>query len=339
METRKPLSALNLKSAFIVWGPPHFGPRSKVLARELGVDSLHYVYATTRRGAASALFRYGYQAFKTLLILFRERPRLVFVQSPPSFAVLFVYLYCALGRVHYVVDAHSAAFTVSIWSRPAWLQRILARRAITTIVTNDHFARVMQDRGGQTFVLRDIPTSFQVSGTYPMNSGFNVAMVNTFAADEPLREVFEAARRLPDVHFYVTGKKKNAPADMLKQAPANFHFTGFLPEAGYYALLNSAHAVLCLTTRNHTMQRGACEALSLGRPIITSDWPLLREYFNKGTVHVPNTVDGICQGVRTMKDAYAAYQVEIKTLQLEQRREWLQKQAALMTLINSKLGM
>ena len=31
--------------------------------------------------------------------------------------------------------------------------------------------------------------------------------------------------------------------------------------------------ILALTTHDHTMQRGACEAVSLGVPIITSDWP------------------------------------------------------------------
>jgi glycosyltransferase involved in cell wall biosynthesis len=336
MTLPKPFHDPNLKAAFVVWGPPSHGPRSKVLARELGLDALHYVYSTTRRGALAAPFKYAYQALATLRLLFRERPRIVFVQSPPSLAVLFVYLYCRLTGARYLIDAHSAAF-LPIWTRPVWLHRLLARRAVTTIVTNEHFQHRIQANGGQAFVLRDIPTSFDKRGDYPLNGNFNVTVINTFSADEPLGETLDAARGCPEIQFYVTGRKKMASPELLARAPANVHFTDFLPDETYYGLLDASQAVICLTTRNHTMQRGACEALSLGRPIITSDWPLLREYFHAGTVHVPNTRDGIRQGVLNMKADYDRYRVEIADLQAAQRREWQEKSKALMNLIRQAL--
>jgi glycosyltransferase involved in cell wall biosynthesis len=77
------------------------------------------------------------------------------------------------------------------------------------------------------------------------------------------------------------------------------------------------------------MQRGACEALSLGKPVITSDWPILREYFSQGAVHVPNDWDSIRRGVEEVKDHYALYQVGIRDLQVSQRREWECKLAEL----------
>jgi hypothetical protein len=110
MTHQKPLLNLPYKAAFLVWGPPSHGPRSRILAGELGIGAPHYLYSSTQRGMLSAPLRYSYQAMKTLQVLFRERPRLVFVQSPPSFAVLFVYLYCALSGAKYLIDAHSAAF-------------------------------------------------------------------------------------------------------------------------------------------------------------------------------------------------------------------------------------
>jgi glycosyltransferase involved in cell wall biosynthesis len=166
-----------------------------------------------------------------------------------------------------------------------------------------------------------------------LNGGFNVAVVNTFSQDEPLNEVLAAARHVPEVHLYITGKKKRVPPDVLASLPANVHFTDFLPDESYYGLLGSAHAVMCLTKRNHTMQRGACEALSLGRPVITSDWPLLRAYFHKGTVHVLNTPESIAQGLREMKERHEIYRAQIVELQAEQRREWEEKIAALADLI------
>jgi glycosyltransferase involved in cell wall biosynthesis len=284
----------------------------------------------------SAPFKYVYQAFQTLRLLFRERPHIVFVQSPPSFAVLFVYLYCALTGAKYLVDAHSAAL-LRIWTWPAWLHHFLAQRAVTTIVTNEHFQQVFQSWGGHSFVLRDIPTSFDQTGLFPLNGNFNVMVVNTFSVDEPLEEFLAAAKELPTIDFYVTGKKKMASPEMLALTPANVHFTDFLPEPAYYALMNGAQAVMCLTTRNHTMQRGACEALSLGKPIITSDWPLLQTYFHKGTVHVANTREPIRQGILQMAESYATYQMGIKELQLVQQREWHEKVTLLIDLIQQSV--
>ncbi|MDX1521187.1 MAG: glycosyltransferase, partial [Anaerolineae bacterium] len=141
----------------------------------------------------------------------------------------------------------------------------------------------------------------------------------------------------PGVHFYITGKLKPGNADIVSQAPANAHFTDFLSNDDYYRLLNTANAVMCLTTRNHTMQRGACEALSLGKPIITSDWPLLRAYFNKGTMHVDNSAEGIRQGIIDLLDNIEAYEHGIKDLQVDQQKEWQKKIGVIVDLIRRRI--
>ena len=333
-----PFAPLREQTLFMVWGPPSHGPRSRVFAGELGIEELHFVHATTKRGLWVAPYKYSYQAVKTLLLLFQKRPKIVFIQSPPSFAVLFVYLYCLFTNSRYVVDAHSDALMSPYWTRPQWLHHFLARKAVTTIVTNEHFQEMLNQQGAHAFVLRDIPTTFPEDGSFPLNGDFNVVVVNTFAFDEPLSEVLSAAGELDGVQFYVTGKKSRAGENFPKNYPENVHFTDFLPNDAYYALLRNSQAVMCLTTRNHTMQRGACEALSLGKPIITSQWPLLETYFNKGTVHVDNSVNGIRQGVEAMRGAYGRYQTEIKQLQKEQQEEWQAKIALLTDLLQQSLG-
>ena len=343
----------HLKPLFLVWGPPSHGPRSRVFARELDIKQLHFVYSTTRRGLLAAPLKYSYQAVATLRLLWRLRPRVIFVQSPPSLAVLIVYLYSLFANSHYVVDAHSDAFHSPIWSRPRWLHRFLARRAVTTIVTNEHFQELLESWGAHAFILRDIPTTFPDKGGYPVQGQFNVVVVNSFADDEPLAEILQAAEELdgvhqrlteqvktsPPIHFYITGKTSRASGDIAAriaqpgQLPQNVHFTDFLPDADYYALMNSADAVMCLTTRDHTMQRGACEALSLGKPIITSRWPLLRTYFHRGTVHVDNTAAGIRGGIMELFAQHDHYRNEIKALQKGQLQEWHDKVALLTGLL------
>jgi glycosyltransferase involved in cell wall biosynthesis len=329
-----PLGILSRQCLFLVWGPPSHGPRSQVLARELNIEQLHFIYLTTKRGLLSAPFKYTFQAVKTLLLLFSKRPKFVFVQSPPGFAPLVVYIYAALSKSHFLVDAHSGAFLYPYWTHPKWLYRLLARKAVTTIVTNEYFQKIITDWGGHSLILRDIPTTFPKGSPYPMNGDFNLVVVNTFSVDEPLDEIIAAAAGLKHVKFYITGKKKMAKPALLDQAPGNVQFTDFLPNDKYYGLLESSDAILCLTTQDNTMQRGACEALSLGKPIITSDWPLLREYFRKGTIHVANNSKGITDGVLNMIENHEIHQRGIKELQVEQQQEWQEKLTLLRLLIH-----
>lgn len=326
------LGGLGRDSLFLVWGPPSYGPRSKRLAHELGIDEIAFVYSVRKRGLIWAPLKYGYQAVRTLQLLFRRRPGLVFVQSPPSVAVLFVYVYCALTGRRYLVDAHSAAFG-RLWTRPRWLHAFLARRAVATIVTNDHLGETIRRAGGRAFVLPDVPTTFPVAEHPTLEGAFNLAVVNTFSTDEPLAEVLAAAEDLADVHFYVTGSRKSAPRDLLAKAPANVHFTDFLPDECYYALLDACQGVVCLTTRDHTMQRGACEALWLGRPIITSSWPLLRGYFHRGALHVDNVSASIREGVQMLRAHHPRYEAEIRELQAEHRRNWRVRVRALARML------
>ena len=328
-------SGLADRSLFLVWGPPSHGPRSQVFARELGIRELHFLHVTSRRGGWSALFKYPLLAIRTLGLLLRKRPRLVFVQNPPGLAVLFVAVYCALTRSQYIVDAHSAAMLLPVWTRPRWFWGGLARRAVVTIVTNEHFAEMIRSWGARALVIRDIPTKFPEGGTYSLNGGFNVTVVNTFSTDEPLEQVLEAAHNVENVHFYVTGRISRGNPKLVENAPKNVTFTDFLSTEQYYALLRGSHAVMCLTTRDNTMQRGACEALSLARPIITSNWSLLTEYFHQGTVHVDNSPTGIREGVQTMLSRYEEHTTGIRALQKTQQAEWQEKLQVLTALASS----
>jgi glycosyltransferase involved in cell wall biosynthesis len=318
-------------SVFIAWGPPAYTNRTRLLAAALGAPVEH-IYSIRRRGALAAPIKYPYQAFKTVVYLLKNRPSVILVQNPPSFAAVLVAFACLFSRAQFVVDAHSDAFTARHWSRPRWLYRWVARRATTTIVTNEHFAAFLRDSGGHASVIRDIPSRFD-AGSYTLGPEFNIVVVATYAPDEPLEEVVSAARSLPDVSFRVTGDTDRENATIPSSLPPNVELTGFLTVDDYRGLLRHSDAVMALTTRDHTMQRGACEALSAGTPIITSDWPLLIDYFRKGTVHVPNTADGIQLGVARMRDDIDQHRNDIIELRDEVEAEWVAARDGLVALI------
>jgi hypothetical protein len=147
--------------------------------------------------------------------------------------------------------------------------------------------------------------------------------------------VFDAARRLPDVVFYVTGNPNNAAPQLLAKKPHNCHLTGYLPYGQYIGLLRGSGAVIDLTTRNHTLLMGAFEAISLGTPLIVSNWPILKSYFSKGTVWVPNTVEGVAEGVRRAQREQAALRRDIEVLREELQAQWNRDFAALRERLDS----
>jgi glycosyltransferase involved in cell wall biosynthesis len=316
-----PTLGLEGRSLFLVWGPPSHGPRSIVFARELGIDVV-FLEATRRRGILAGLYKYPVQAAKTARLLLRRRPRVVFAQNPPSFAPLLVWIYCAVTGARFVVDAHSGAMQFRFWTRPRFLYRAMARAAVTTIVTNDRFAATIRGCGGRALVVADIPTTYPTEGTYPVPDGFTVMMVSSFAWDEPLEEVLAAARSMPEVGFFVTGDPARLGDGVPQDIPENVHLTGFLPEDDYYALMAASDAVMCLTKRDDTMQRGACEAVWVGRPIVTSDWRVLQETFGAGAAYADNTEEGIRDAILDVARDPGRYAGEIERLRTEHRLAW-----------------
>ncbi len=323
-------------SLFLVWAERHRGTRSGWLAESVGVDDLRYLAPTSARGWWASWRKYPLQVIETFRLLMAQRPKAVFVQSPPSFAAWTATWYGWATRGAVVIDAHSDAFERSIWTRPRWITRLVARNATATIVTNEHWAELVRAWGGRAITVPSIPTAFKVGDPPPLGAGLNAAVVNTWAADEPLGALLRAAALLPDVTLHVTGRDDRV-GSLGQTVPDNVRFTGFLPEASYHGLLSAADVVICLTTRDHTMQNGACEALSHGTPIVTSDWHVLREYFDAGTAHVDNTEEGIAQGIRHVLANLDQHRAAIRELRARRHAEWEVTRDGLVQLINDRL--
>lgn len=321
------------RGVFVIWGPPLKGRRSLVLGTALGLDEVAYLADDWTPGLLSDPIKYPRLALRTIRLLMSRRPRVVFVQTPPTLAVWLVAAYARAAGAAFIIDAHSDAFQRSRWTRPRWLNRLVARRALATLVTDPHWAARLESDGATAMVIPDVP---QVADTAtdrdPLGPGFHVLVINTWASDEPLAEVLAAARQLPEVTLHVTGRR-DARFEALGSLPSNVRFTDFLSDDAYQRLMRSVDAVACLTTRDHTMQRGACESLSSGRPIVTSDWGLLRSYFSRGTVFVDNSRDGIRDGIRQLMAHYDEYAHAIETLRAQRLAEWAVRRTAIIELI------
>ncbi len=317
----------------IAWAP--YSRRSEVFARELNAP-LHCIHYLKFQAPPYAPFKYILQTARTLQTLFKQRPGVVFVQNPPFVSGLAVSLYCRAAGARYVLDHHSAAFA-PIWNWAQPIQKRLARQAAANIVTNQHWADIIRSWKAPALVMGDPFADLPPGEQFPVASGSTtLAFIQTFAPDEPLDAVLEAAAGLPDVHLYVTGDTSRKPTSFFEGKPGNVTYTGFLPDSQYTGLLRAVDAILVLTTRDHTLQLGGCEAVSAGRPLIVSDWPFLRQFFSKGAVYVENSPESICQGICEMQRRKAQLRHEIVALRAEARQEWQARLAELKALAGAE---
>jgi glycosyltransferase involved in cell wall biosynthesis len=323
---------MSFKLSFISWSAPN--TRSDSLAYHLGVEchSIHYFHSSRHRYLLAPV-RYILATWNTWSILWKERPERVLVSTPPPFAALAAWLYCLLNGAKFVIDTHSAAFNLGRWKMFLWLTRFLARRAVVNIFHSEAAARLATGWGVRTIVLGDIPYHLETGQKFPIRAGFSLVFPCTFAEDEPVAAVVEAARQLPEVNFYITGDPSRASRELPSQVPQNVLLTGYLPRPDYIALLQACQGVLALTTRDLTVQNSAYEAVELGKPLITSDWPVLKATYPSGAIYADNTPAGLLQAVRQLQAEYPRYCLEIQRLRDKIHAEWNERFSAFLQRI------
>lgn len=330
--------AKNSHIAVMVWAP--FEERTASFAEQLNAP-LYNVHYFQYKQPWVAPFKYFPMAVKTLSLLIRHRPDYVYITNPPAFAPFFVYLYCLLFGKAYVMDTHSPALYSRKWAWTLPLQRWLARRALVNIVDQPRYKALFESWGARAIVLQrppERPIPFHELQPEAPLEPFQVAVINTFAVDEPLDIILEAARALPDIQFHITGDTSRAnPAD-INNAPDNITWTGYLRGNDYWNLLSSTHVTLALTTYEYSLLGGAQDGVMLGKPLILSDQPVLREFFNKGTVFIENTTEGVINGVKQARAEHAPLARAITELAEEKRTHWQQAYNELETLLTHNAG-
>ncbi len=319
-----------MKIIYIAWAP--YNRRAETFAGQIGAE-LELIHFFGYQKPFWSPFKYPLMAIKTLVMLFLKKPDVVFTMSPPLFCAFFVYLYCLIFRARFVIDAHTGSLITPPWTWFRFLHKFLSRRAIVTIVTNDYLASLVESWRARSITINP-PIFFPDLKTSRLEGKINLLVVNTFAGDEPLDEVLKAANNFPEVHFYITGNLSKAKPKQVEMSPPNAHFTDFLPYKKYLELLKNVDGVIALTTRDHTLQSGGEEALFMGKPLITSHFPFLMNFFSKGTVYVEPEVKSIADGISEFLSNHKILQNEIIDLRAAHWRDWENDLYRLMKIIS-----
>jgi hypothetical protein len=239
---------------------------------------------------ASRLKRYAKLGRQTLRLLSERKPKVVYVQNPSLIlATIVLAARPFLGRYKVVMDAHNEAvapFTHAYWPVTSLTRHVL-RAADVTIVTNAALADQVRQIGGNPHVLPDrLPTPpFAPTAPLRLDGPLQVMVVATYAADEPIAEIIEAARALGDQYqLSITGRETKLPAEQRARLPANVRQTGFLSEEAYWELMRDSHVVLDLTLKPNCLVCGAYESLAVLRPMVLTGNPATVDLFGKVAV-------------------------------------------------------
>lgn len=314
---------MDMKLLVIVWYG--YSRRAETLAAEFR-GQVSFLYEKDLTGRWLAPLRYLLQGLKTWRLLERERPEVVIVQTPPIFAALIVAAWCKIRggtgrsgqRVSYVLDCHTGTFYDPRWRWALPLLRLLARQAAVTLVASEAALGILQDwRARGLFLMDGLPSLSPPTGTVGYEGESRIAVIGSFAADEPVVEMFAAARLLPEVRFYFSGNPGRMTAGQLARKPENVVLTGFLSDSAYSGLLRNVHGLVVLTKDPNVLNCGAYEALAVGKPVVVSDWPQMRRRFTCGFIFVNNTPEAIASGVKKMLSEQTSLVDKIITMRSE----------------------
>jgi hypothetical protein len=216
------------------------------------------------------------------------------------------------------------------------------RRAAAVIVTNPVHLETVTRWGARGLIMSDPPPQEidlpagpvidRPSGARP-----TVFTIVRFGKDEAIQETLRAARLLPGVDFVISGDTRRADPQLLRDAPANARFSGWLTMPEFWAQVRRANLILTLTTIENSILRGGWEAMFTGQPLVTSDMAALRAYFSRGTVFVSNTPLDIAAGVREALAQESDLRLEMESLRLEKRQTWARERKQLESILGGRL--
>ncbi len=292
------------------------------IADAVGADAK--ILPASSRTKLTVPFRYLRQALQTFFYLMRRRPDTVMVVNPPVIAAAVVTFYSRFSKTRVILDSHPGGFGAQgdkVSSRFQWLHRWCVRRASAVMVTTREWVQVVNSWGGRAIVVHEPPPAFEVAPPELRPTIGRVLYVTIFAPDEPLQEVVDAARALPDIEFLITGDPRKCPASIRERVPDNVVFVGYLRGDDYVRALTEADVVLALTTEPTSVMRAAYEAVYAYRPLLVSDFPALREAFPLA-VPVRNDGQSIAEAVVDTLNDYESQVHLLREARRLQEQRW-----------------
>ena len=296
--------------------------RTLELSKVFGSD----LYIFQSKG--SRLTKYFKPLFKTIQVLIKTKPKILFVQNPSLFLALAAVIIKPFFGYKLIVDRHTNFKLKHRQSlNPKWilfqcLSNYTLKKADITIVTNKYLRLLVNSLGGTALVLQDKLPSIPINLNDKLDlPKFSALFICTYADDEPYKKVFNAVAKMHDIDIFVTG---NIPSHIeQKSLRKNIHLLGFVSDETYLNYLASVDFVVVLTNQEFTLNCGSYEAVVMGKPMLLSNTKTIRDYFCEGAVYAdPNSQASIEHSLDLMKKEFITLKHGITTAKQTLGESW-----------------
>ncbi len=303
---------------FIAWGA--VAGRSEEIAGALGGTARCVFPPGSRR--PPVLVRWTLSALVTVGYVLRFRPSVIIVTNPPCPAAIVAWFSGRVVGARVVLDSHPGAFGAQgdrVAARLQPLHRWISRRSDLSLVASPKWRDIVESWGGRAVVVHDAPGTWECRPP-ARHDRLRVLYVGRFAADEPWRDVVDAAADVPEVDVLITGDPRGVGIHAAT-LPANVTLVGFLDPEHYREAVYDADVVITLTTEPGSVMRAACEAVWAGRPLVVTDWPAGRAAFPYA-LHVDNNAPSLAAAIRRVQSLYEELATAAPAARLEQEDRW-----------------
>jgi glycosyltransferase involved in cell wall biosynthesis len=270
--------------------------RTEALAGALGGRA---VYLRSRPKHKLALpVRYLVDGIRMWRLLRRDRPSALLVVTPPVIPALVAWLWSLAHPCRFVIDCHTGAFHSWRWRWSMPLLRLACRRARATLVHTTADEELVRTWDLTPMLVPDDVPDVSMAESRRPPGGPCVVVAGSLDGNEPVEATLAAARLLPEFEIRFTGDPHRVAARVLRGAPANVVFTGWLSYGRFLGELLAADVVAVFSTDPFIMNRAAFEAIGLVRPLVLSDLPLVRVRFGEAAVFSPNDPQLMADAIR-----------------------------------------
>ncbi len=302
---------------FLTW---HIQSRSRNLAACLNAELLEFEVK------GPTLWRHSISSIWTVYKLIRKTPAVVFLQY--SFLLLTIVALYKIGSRHRIIvvaDCHTKALRRRIKGLLSNLFLRIKRWSFThvdaLVISNKGLCDEASSLNSAVSIIPDpIPLFDATKDAH--NRGKYCVFICSFAADEPLEELLQAAELLQnEIKIYWTGRTPKSLNPAFKNSK-NIVFTSYLTDSDYMELVANAACCVILTTEENCLVSGGYECLGTGTPMVLSDTDALREFFSSAAVYTSHDPQSIAISIRKAIDLRNQLKMEAKRIRQLKRSEF-----------------
>jgi glycosyltransferase involved in cell wall biosynthesis len=279
----------------LVWAP--FSARMDELSSEIGGKKVFLTFLYGHMYLAP--FRYAILFLRTMLLIAKERPDIIYAQNPSVFCPLSCLPYCKLWRKKLIIDHHAVwsmkTFSTGLLGRTIRkLEKFVVSRSNANTTANPLWARELEEMGARhVLTVYDYVSKStaerdeKIRDRYSEGKKFIALAPHGGHPLERIESEVEAAHSIDSVSLLLSGPTSKMKGRLIGiNLGSNVRYIGFLDKDEFEKLKASVDLGLSITDEPYTISHSLLEFAACSVPAISSAQKAVRLLFGESLMYV-----------------------------------------------------